>query len=117
RLPAVLVAVVLWPRAAPPDALPPVVGAAEPTIELDEPIDLGDRVSLTWTASDDRLYFAVRYWAEGEPGRTEAVGFGRSATVTVDPDRGYCFLVRATEGGDRVFESRTVRLRDAVCHR
>jgi serine/threonine protein kinase len=123
-VPAVVLAVVLWPRATPEppptNSLPPPIGGAEETVvELNEPTDLGDKVALSWTSTDDRLYFAVRFWPEGEPGRTVPVGFGNTKTVDVDPDpaRKYCFLVRGTKGGDEIYESQTEDLRGAVCHR
>ncbi|WP_447008026.1 serine/threonine-protein kinase [Saccharothrix isguenensis] len=124
-VPAAVLAVVLWPRATsePPPATttspPPAADPGQPIVELDEPTDLGDKVTLNWTSTDDQLYFAVHYWAEGGPNRTELVKFSHTATVDVDPDpdRGYCFLVRGTKGGDQIFESQTESLRGAVCHR
>jgi serine/threonine protein kinase len=123
-VPAVVLAVVLWPRATPEppptNSLPPPIAGADRTmVELNEPTDLGDKVVLSWTSTDDRLYFAVRYWLEGEPGRTVPVGFGNTKTVDVDPDpaRKYCFLVRGTKGGDEIYESQAEDLRGAVCHR
>ncbi|MEU4447697.1 serine/threonine-protein kinase [Actinosynnema sp. NPDC050801] len=122
-IPAAVLAVVLWPRAAPEppatDPLPPVTDAAVPVVELDAPTDLGDKASLSWSSTDERLYFAVSYWAEGEPSRTEIVEFSHTATVTIDPDPGrkYCFLVRGTRGEDQIYESQTEGLRGAVCHR
>ncbi|MEJ2853399.1 MULTISPECIES: serine/threonine-protein kinase [unclassified Saccharothrix] len=99
------------------DTAEPPPDTAEPVVELAEPTDLGDKVELTWTSNDDRLYFAVRYWVEGEPSQTVSVGFGHTATVSVDPDpaRKYCFLVRATKGGESIYESQTEDLRGAVC--
>ncbi|MEU4744419.1 protein kinase [Actinosynnema sp. NPDC023658] len=122
-VPVAALAVVLWLRARPEppaaDSLPSVADAPAPAVELEEPTDLGDEVSLTWTATDDRMYFAVRYWAEGEPSRTKLVQFSHTATVAVDPDRGrkYCFLVRGTTGEGGIYESRTESVRGAVCHR
>ncbi|NUT99723.1 MAG: serine/threonine protein kinase [Saccharothrix sp.] len=120
-VPAAVLAVVLVPRATPeppPATTPPqVTDAAQPRVELAEPTDLGDQVTLTWTSNDDRLYFAVKFWAEGEPSRTEPVGFGHTKTLTVDPARRYCFLVRATKGEEPIYESETVYLRGAVCDR
>ncbi|GAB2975110.1 protein kinase domain-containing protein [Saccharothrix stipae] len=122
-IPAAVLAVVLWPRATPEppatDPLPPVTDTAAPVVELDEPTDLGDQASLSWSSTDDRLYFAVSYWAEGEPSQTKIVEFSHAATVTIDPDpsRKYCFLVRGTRGEDQIYESQTEGLRGAVCHR
>ncbi|MFI9811207.1 serine/threonine-protein kinase [Saccharothrix variisporea] len=120
---AAALAFVLVPRTTPeppPTSTPPpapVSEAAEPVVELAEPIDLGDKVALTWTSNDDKLYYAVRYWVEGEPGHTFPVGFGNTTTVSVDPDpaRKYCFLVRATKGEEPIYESQTEDLRGAVC--
>jgi hypothetical protein len=108
-------AVVFWPRAeqAPPaPAAPP----PPPVIELADPVDLGAEVSLSWTTTDDRLFFAVVFWAEGEPNRTELARHDHVMTVPVEPDRGYCFLVRGTNGGQFV-ESRAKSVRGAVCDR
>ncbi|MFD7657927.1 protein kinase [Actinosynnema sp. NPDC059797] len=120
-VPAVALAVVLWPRPTPPapeESLPPIADEEGPVVvELDEPTDLGDKVSLSWTATDDRLYFAVRYWVEGASARTKSAGFNRTMTLDVEPGRKYCFVVRATNGGEQVYESDAESLREAVCHR
>lgn len=122
-VPVAVLAVVLWPRATPEppaaDLPPPVTEEATPVVELDEPTDLGDKVALRWTSTDDRLYFAVNYWVEGEPSRTEIAEFSNTMTLPVDPDpnRKYCFLVRGTRGEDQIYESQTESVRGAVCHR
>jgi hypothetical protein len=116
---AVVLAVVFWPRSEPES--PPANTSAEtrtpePVVELAEPVDLGDEVALNWTTTDDRLYFAVVYWAEGERSRSVLAEGEHTRNVPVEPDRKYCFLVRGTDG-DRVVESRSMAVRGAVCHR
>jgi serine/threonine protein kinase len=108
-------AVVFWPR---PEQTPPSPAAPPPppVIELADPDDLGAEVSLSWTATDDRLFFAVVFWAEGEPRRTELARRDHAMTVPVEPDRGYCFLVRGTNA-DQIVESRVRAVRGAVCDR
>ncbi|RKT55739.1 serine/threonine-protein kinase [Saccharothrix australiensis] len=121
---AVLVAFVAWPRAeeraAPPPspAPPPSSATSAPPVEvvLDEPTDLVDAVSLTWTANDDKLFFAVVYWVEGGQGETLLAERNRAKKVSVEAGRKYCFLVRGTKG-DRVVESRPKGVRGAVCRR
>lgn len=113
---AAVPAVVLWPRSTPSppaDASPKVT---RPAVEIVEITDLDDKVSLTWTTTDDRLYFAVVYWAEGAQRRTELAGRDRTRTVPVEPDPGYCFLVRGTNG-DQIVESQPRAVRGAVCNR
>jgi len=112
---AAVLAVVLWPRPVPP-APPPVTAAARaPVIDLAEPDVLDDQVALSWTTNDDRLYFAVVMWAEGEPSQTRWAERSRAMTVRVEPGRAYCFVVRGTDGS-KVFESQSRAVRGAVCH-
>lgn len=116
---AVVVAFVVWPRstAGTPVSVPSAeTSAGKPVLVLDDPVDLGDKVSLTWTSTEDRLYVAVGYWAEGEPRQFVPARYDRAKTVPVDPDRGYCFMVRGTNGG-QVVESETKALRRADCGR
>lgn len=117
---AVVVALVVWPRstAGTPTAGTPASApsAGKPVLVLDDPVDLGDKVSLTWTTTEDRLYVAVGYWAEGEPRQFVPARYDRSKTVPVDPDRKYCFMVRGTDGG-QVVESKSKAVRGADCGR
>ncbi len=111
---AVLVAFAFWPRRAEqpsPETAAPVI-----TLELDEPVDLGDQVSLTWTTNDDKLYFAVVVWVEGEKSNTVLAERNRTMKVPVEAGRKYCFLVRGTKG-EQVVESRSKGVRGAVCRR
>ncbi|WP_433260562.1 serine/threonine-protein kinase [Actinosynnema sp. CS-041913] len=113
-LAAVLVALVFWPRREgqpPPATIAPVI-----TLILDEPVDLGDQVSLTWSTNDDKLFFAVVVWPEGEKADTLLAEHNHTMKVPVEAGRKYCFLVRGTKG-DQVVESRPVGVRGAVCSR
>ncbi|MBW4717143.1 protein kinase domain-containing protein [Saccharothrix obliqua] len=101
-------------RVEPPP--PPPVAAPPPEVVLDEPTDLGDRVSLTWTTNDDRLFFAVVAWPEGGPSTAVLAERDRTAKVPVEVGRKYCFLVRGTKG-DQVVESRSKGVRGADCRR
>jgi serine/threonine protein kinase len=108
-------AFVLWPRptpSPPANASPRTAPAA--VIEIVEITDLGEQVSLTWTTTDERLYFGVVYWAAGEKSDTRLAARARTMSVPVEPGRGYCFLVRGTDG-DRVVVSRPRAVREAVC--
>lgn len=114
-------AFVLWPRTTPQ----PPAAAAEttettapaPTIHLAEPSDEGDRVALTWTASDARLYFAVTFWREGEPTTTKDAKRAHDFVVPVDEEGGYCFEIRGTVGAGTVVKSQVRSIREAVCDR
>jgi hypothetical protein len=110
---AVVLALVLWPRTT---AGTPVSAQPSVVLELDEPVDLGDRVALTWTTTGDRLYVAVGFWAEGEAHRFLPVEYDRAKTIPVEPDRKYCFMVRGTDGG-QVVESQSRPVRGADCGR
>jgi eukaryotic-like serine/threonine-protein kinase len=126
-----VLAVVFWPRgtresesatdvppsaAVPPPSARPPSSAASPVLELDEPTDLGGEVTLTWTTTDDRLYFGVVVWAEGEASRTFLAEYNRTKTVPVEPGRKYCFMVRGTDGG-RTVESQSRAVRGADCQK
>jgi serine/threonine protein kinase len=111
---ATVLAVAFWPRPTPASPPPTTPAASGPVIVLDEPTDLTDRVSLHWTTTDDRLFFAVVYWPEGEKSDTVLVETSRTKTVPVEPGRGYCFLVRGTKG-DKIHKSQTRALRGATC--
>jgi hypothetical protein len=128
-----VLAVVFWPRggtrepAAVPDlpsstavppssAGPPPSSAAPSVLELDEPTDLGAEVKLTWTTTDDRLFFGVVVWVEGEASRTVVAEYNRTKTVPVEPGRKYCFMVRGTDG-DRTVESQSRAVRGADCQK
>ncbi|HEX6358167.1 serine/threonine-protein kinase [Actinophytocola sp.] len=111
---AVVSAVVFWPRQG--TSPPPAPVSSAPVIELDEPVDLTDQVSLRWTTTDDSLYFAVIFWVEGAERKSELAEFNRAMTVPVEPDRAYCFFVRGTNG-DKSYESQSRAVRGAVCNR
>jgi serine/threonine protein kinase len=133
-LAAVLV-VVFWPHATPeslsaqetvrsgsetvPSAPEAVPSATVPSalIELAEPVDLVDQVTLSWTATDDRLSFAVVFWADGEKSKTTLVGFNRTKTLPVEPGKKYCFMVRGTTHEGRIVHSAPRALREANCER
>lgn len=115
---AAVLAIVLWPRApSPPPAAAAETGetVAEPTIDLAEPADKGDRVELTWTASHDSLHFAVTYWPEGEKTATKDAGKAHDFVVPVDKEGGYCFEIRGTVGPGEVVRSQVRSIRQAVC--
>jgi hypothetical protein len=117
---AAAAAIILWPRTAPqpPTAAAETAETAEPpTIDLAEPANKGDRVELTWTASDARLYFAVTFWREGEKTETKQAGWAHTFVVPVATTGGYCFEIRGTVGPGEVVRSQTRAIRDADCDR
>jgi eukaryotic-like serine/threonine-protein kinase len=111
---AVLAGVMFWPRAQ--NQPPPAAAAPVTVVDLAEPTDLGDQVSLTWTTNDDRLYFGVVVWIEGRPSDTVLAGRNRTIKVPVERGPRYCFLVRGTTVSQMV-ESKPRAVRGAVCQR
>lgn len=83
-------------------------------VELATPQDFGDHVVLTWT-SRRTLEFVVVVESHGQPSRYLWVERSHTTTVPIDPARGYCFLVRGTDG-NQVYESRPAAIRGAACH-
>jgi len=97
-----------------PEPAPSEVAANEVVVELDEPIDLVDRVELNWSSSH-MLDFAVVVAAEGEPKpEIDIVGRRNSMTIDVEPGRQYCFKIQATDSV-RTYSSETQPLRGATC--
>jgi hypothetical protein len=101
----------------------PEVGAQPPgevEIVLNEPVDLTNKVELSWRASEPELDFAVVIAAEGEE-EPRVLLAERNLTMTVDvrPGIQYCFLVQATEAtpndDNGVYESDPRGLRGATC--
>jgi hypothetical protein len=115
---AVLAGVVFWPRAQhqPPPAAAATAATPPPVVDLAEPTDLGDQVSLTWTTNDDRLYFGVVIWIEGQKSRTALAERNRTIKVPVERGARYCFLIRGTNA-EQTVESEPRAVRGAVCQR
>jgi serine/threonine protein kinase len=105
------------PRTPPPPA-PSAASVSAPAtavrLELAEPADLGDHVVLTWTAAAQNLDFAVIVAPVGESADTLFAGRVRTMRVPVEPNRGYCFRIRATDML-QVYDSRPRAVRGAVC--
>ncbi|WP_424184575.1 serine/threonine protein kinase [Actinokineospora sp. G85] len=103
-----------------PDELPVTDRPAPPpeavVVELAEPVDLVDKVQLTWHSSR-AMDYAVVIAAEGAPKPDVRLAERRnSMTVAVEPGRRYCFLIQATDGtSERVHESKPRSLRGATC--
>lgn len=99
----------------------PEVGSRQPgdvEIVLNEPVDLTDKVELSWRANRTELDFAVVIAAEGEED-VEVKFAERNMTMTVNvrPGIQYCFLVQAIEATheDDVYQSDPRGLRGATC--
>lgn len=96
----------------------PEVGPQPPgevEIVLNEPVDLTDKVELSWRASVPELTFAVVIAVEGEEDvEVRMVDQKLNATVNVRPGTRYCFLVQGTDSSD-VYESDPRGLRGATC--
>jgi len=101
----------------------PEVNSPEPgdvEIVLNEPVDLTDKVELSWRANRDELDFMVIIaTAGGEDPESRFAERNKSITVDVQPGVQYCFLVQGVEATHRddVYESNTRGLRGATCTR
>lgn len=86
-------------------------------IILNEPVDLTNRVELSWRASIPELTFAVVIAAEGEEDVVRMAERNLNMTVDVRPGIQYCFLVQAVEASheDDVYQSDPRGLRGATC--
>ena len=98
----------------------PSAGGIDPagrvTVELAAPVDLTDKVQLSWKANRE-LDFAVVVAAEGEKNPQVVLAQrDHSTTVEVEPGRKYCFMIQATDGDD-VYESKPQPLRGASCRK
>lgn len=90
--------------------------AVEPVdLELNEPVDRGEFVQLSWESSTP-LEFAVIVVGEGEKARAVLAHRKNTLRVQVDPERGYCFAVQGNDG-DHVYESDPRPIRGATCSR
>jgi len=100
-----------------PEVGPQRTGDVE--IVLNEPVDLTNKVELSWRASIPKLNFAVVIAVEGEED-VEVRMAERNMTMTVDvrPGVQYCFLVQAIEASheDDVYQSNSRGLRGATCN-
>ncbi|WP_115945079.1 serine/threonine protein kinase [Amycolatopsis thermalba] len=102
-------------------AVPPQIGspgvpsAPERAVQLDldDPVDQGDHVELSWRSSE-ALDFAVIVAAEGERSTTVLVQRNTTHRVPVDPVRKYCFLIQGTDG-PHIYESQAKPIRGANC--
>ncbi|MEV6964121.1 protein kinase [Hamadaea sp. NPDC051192] len=92
---------------------PQVSPSAAPRVVLAQPADLGRKVRLTWSAEGD-LDFAVVVAGEQIDTMVLVARRDRTLTVPVDPDRKYCFQVRATDGR-QIWTSEALPIRGARC--
>ncbi|MCP2323149.1 hypothetical protein HDA40_001656 [Hamadaea flava] len=92
---------------------PQVSPSAAPRVVLAPPADLGRKVRLTWSAEGD-LDFAVVVAGEQIDTMVLVARRDRTLTVPVDPDRKYCFQVRATDGR-QIWTSEALPIRGARC--
>ncbi|WP_328605816.1 protein kinase [Amycolatopsis sp. NBC_00345] len=106
-----LTTVARTPPPAPPSGAPAAV-----TLELAEPADHGNQVTLSWSSSSDSVDYAVIVAPEGEPNRAILAQRLHTLTVPVDPLRRYCFEVQATDSRS-VYKSAPQSIRGATCHR
>lgn len=95
--------------------LPPLVPTPSkpPQLTLDEPVDNGDTVKLTWS-SPEVLDFAVVVAPAGQPNRTIYAERKHTFDVPVTPGLQYCFAVQGTNG-PQVVETPPRPIRGATC--
>ena len=95
--------------------LPSAGGSAggDVEIKLAEPVDLTDKVRLSWTATKE-LDFVVVVAAEGKKTQYKMAQRNTSITFSVELDLPHCFRVQGTDGND-TYESNVVAMRNATC--
>ncbi|WP_026359933.1 serine/threonine protein kinase [Amycolatopsis nigrescens] len=88
-------------------------GGAPLRLELDDPVDKGDFVELSWRSSMP-LESAVVVAPEGQQNTTEVLGRTTTHRVRIDPVLRYCFQIQgATAAG--VVQSQAKPIRNATC--
>ncbi len=88
-------------------------------IVLNEPVDLTNKVELSWRASIPKLNFAVVIAVEGQEDiEVRMAERNMTMTVNVRPGIQYCFLVQGIEASheDDVYQSNSRGLRGATCN-
>jgi eukaryotic-like serine/threonine-protein kinase len=105
------------PAAAASSAAPAAPAASGPavTLELADPVDHGDVVTLRWTSSVAGLDYGIGVAPAGGETDVRIVGRVTTTDVPVERGRGYCFEVRATNSANPVV-SAPKAIRGAVCH-
>lgn len=95
--------------------VPSGVGSAggDVEIKLAEPVDLTDKVRLSWSASEE-LDFVVVVAEEGKGRKYKFAERNTSMTFSVELDLTYCFRVQGSDGND-TYESNVVSMRNATC--
>ncbi|QUH03931.1 protein kinase [Saccharopolyspora erythraea] len=103
-----------------PVAPAPVAGPvpAQPTtppvrLELDDPVDKGDYVELSWRSSEP-LDFAVTVAAEGQHNDTIFVQRNTEYRLRIDPVLQYCFQIQGASSLG-FHESQAKPIRGAIC--
>ena len=100
------------PSAAP--STPAATSAPAVRLEIDDLVDSGTSVRLTWRSTKPLTYAVF----VAEQGRSTASaryrGSGTSLVVPVRPDLKYCFLIQGTDGS-MTFESLPRAIRGATC--
>ncbi|SFB35881.1 Serine/threonine protein kinase [Amycolatopsis marina] len=94
---------------------PATASAAAVQLELNNPVDKGNYVELSWRSSEP-LDYAVIVAPEGKENETIFVQRNTTYRVPVDPVLKYCFLVQGVANdGRQTFESQAKQIRDANC--
>lgn len=95
--------------------VPAAAGSADGDVEikLAEPVDLTDKVRLSWSATE-ALDFVVVVAAEGKETRYKFPGRNTSITFSVELDLPHCFRIQGSDGND-TYESNIVSMRNATC--
>jgi hypothetical protein len=102
-------------------ASPPATSTAAPastavaSLDLDDPVDRGTAVDLTWHGPDIQYFVVVQ--PEGKPAQSIYVHSATTYSVPVTPgDAKYCFAIQGTNGSDR-YVSPPKPIRGATCTR
>lgn len=102
------------PATSPVDTPASATPAPTVRLEIDQLVDSGTSVRLTWRSTKPLTYAVF----VAEQGRSTASaryrGSGRSLVVPVRPELKYCFLIQGTDGS-ATFESLPRAIRGATC--
>ncbi|PRY44747.1 protein kinase domain-containing protein [Umezawaea tangerina] len=113
-LPFLLRATLATPSSAAPAPTPTVASSARSIpLTLDDPVDHGTYVDLSWQG-EDGLAFAVVVAADDRKPEVRVAQRNRTMRVEVEEGREYCFQVQATDG-TLVVESAPKAIRGAAC--
>jgi hypothetical protein len=93
---------------------PAVSSQSQPSVILDRPVDEGGSAELSWHGTDGLRYAVVVAGTSVPTSVIFVSGSRTSVRVPIDPVRGYCFLIQATDGR-QFYQTPPLAIRGAAC--